>query len=210
MGRQFRKKVKVVINSFAEKKVFTISNSSNNASDSPGASPWTDYGQGDGIGQRVGDEIFLTTLSLTIDFVSTVADSYNHGRLLVIRWLPNTLDTGVPALGNILETASGINAVDSPLTFEANDRKRFHVILDKQLGYVSDPDTLQPGGDNQNAPGTVVYTRRTFTKKLGWKVFYNLGVTNGRNKIYTYYISDSTVVLHPQMIVWLKISYTDV
>lgn len=191
LNKNQRKEVRKLVQEPLEKKRWPVYKQSMNVSSTHFFDDLVTIPQGDTEEARDGDQI-----NVSGGFIRGVIYGYdvdNIVRMTIIRWKPNS----VPTAADIYEDATiGANgAMFSP--FNHNHRNEFVVLADRFY----DLETGAGGGDRQ----------KQFTIKLRKqpKIVYDGAITNGTNKLYIIWSSDSTVSAHPAVTYRGTINYFD-
>lgn len=146
--------------------------------------------QGDSDLSRDGDQLTLQNMQMIHNWSN--GDDNNRVRLVVFQWFPNT----VPVVGDILDTTIGF-VPDYPIKSDARDS--FKILFDTTT-------TL-----NAAYTGGTVFspTRKTTLRNMKKKMQFANATTIGSNKIYTAWMSDSSVAPHPGIQVYTRLNFID-
>jgi hypothetical protein len=165
--------------------------------------------EGTAIGQRIGDEITLKNISLNlrvgIDPTALSPDSINNIRFLLVKtqWIG-----GSATMDAFLEDTSTGNFMMSP--YKINPPFKYKVILDKKftnLGYQLSYASGSPAALT-SVPKTLYRSYNINTKNHTQK--YEPGTSDLREESYVLFIkSDSNVVSHPRIDMYVRARYTD-
>lgn len=143
--------------------------------------------QGDTDANRQGSVISPKSVELNLSFNSV--DTFNLLRIIVFQWYLDDGDDG-PSQPDITD-------YNHPLGLPAfHERKNFRVLYDKLLA----------GSDT--ASNEILVIRKKIKKKMR-KIYYDGGLTTGKNNIYLALQSDSGVATHPNVKYYVRLEYTD-
>lgn len=192
-----KQQVKDIIKVRQELKFFPASKSGVAVSTTPTIDDLSAIPQGSTDNDRDGDRVRLETLELRGVLIN--ADVTNHYRIVVFSWFPNS----TPVAGNILLNGPSGN-VDAFSCYSHDNRQLYKILWDKFYfcagngGAASNPYT--PTSEQP------LYFRVPVTPK---QVQFAAGTTNGTNKVYILYLSDSGAISHPVIHYATKLLYTD-
>lgn len=146
--------------------------------------------QGDTSITRDGDQLMASSLHLKYDWEG--ADSYNHCRLMVFQWYPDTTPTGADILDSSVVPSS--NAHMYP--YNTKTAESYKVLYDtvRLCTAVSVPVT------------------NTIQKKIRIprpKIKFSAGTTTGTNKVYLLFVTDSAAAPNPNLTYHTKLNYRD-
>lgn len=186
------------IQSVPEKKFFDVSFNTQGISTSGLQYPVTFVTQGDGVNNRIGEKIHITSLYYRCIF--DVADSTNLVRFCVIQILDDDTSFGTtPIYSTFFKDSTGGDPTNqkellSPLRI-TNRLTKFKVLLDKHIDL-----------NNYDKNRMIVEGKLTnFVKDL---TFFTSGY--GHNNIYFCAWSDSLALAHPTWSFQSRIRYTDI
>ena len=153
--------------------------------------------QGDSAITRDGDKIFIRNLRLdgTVYSGGATPDDYNYVRMIVT-WAPETAvtTTDLPAL------AGGLTPPHAPWPIASTTSTRFKILVDKVFYVVKDASTMSGRARwpiHMNIP-----VRKTQD--------YGAGTTIQRGHLQMWWVSDSTVVSHPNYELDYKLFFKDI
>lgn len=154
--------------------------------------------QGTTDNQRVGDSIKLVSLALRV--TALVADAYNILRCVCV--LDRNSSGAQPSYNTVFQGVPSTGVVNfmSPLN-KTNDHGRFKILADIQF-------VLATGSGDDSVQMIERYIKLK-SRECGFLDDSNTATCLGKNQVYLYMISDSTVISHPIISVWSRLSYTD-
>lgn len=197
LTRKQRSQVKSVVNSAFKQRTETKYHNQLNVGSSPsytGAiSLMNDIAVGTDDQTRVGDELYMKSISLNYNVTVSSTDSTNVVRAIVFQWF----DDSTASLSSILQQTGDLSAVVSPYHHDNMYGKKFKILYDK-VHLVND-------ASNPQSYGSI-----SITKIKRRKVHYTAGSsTPDNNRVYLAFISDSAAASHPSVNYYLRIRYTD-
>lgn len=142
--------------------------------------------QGDTVDLREGDKIIPTSLEL--DWYTVIADSTQFMRVIVFRWKNNDA-SDAPSISKLFQDVT--YPYMAPYIHDTRDQ--FDILCDVRYTL----DSYHP----------VKLQKKVCS--LAKPIHYNQGQTSGLGKIYIYLISDSSVSIHPTIVFYSKLNYTD-
>lgn len=143
--------------------------------------------QGDQDVNRQGSVIEPKSIELNLSFNSV--DTFNLLRVIVFQWFMDD--------GDDPPTNTDILDYQHPLGVIAwHERKNSRILYDK----------LMAGSDT--ASNEILVIRKKINKKMR-KIYYDGGLTTGKNNLYLALISDSGVASHPNVKYYARVLYTD-
>lgn len=157
----------------------------------------TDIGQGAGITQRLGNQIYVKKLMYNMKF--SRVDSDNTLRVMLLKWNEGSA-INPPTTGNVLDGVGVFASADTPFYQHnwVNSRQGwFKVIQDYRINV---------DGVKQN-----IYINKSSTvTRPNQKVNFRLnGAQDGTGKFYLYLVSDSTAVSHPVVTLYTRTVFED-
>lgn len=196
-----RQQVKGLIKGVQELKYFSANSSLAAISSAPviqGA--FFDIPQGDTDQSRDGDR-FQWCGSVDLRFQLMIADTTNLFRICLFQWHPSS----VPTAGDLmLNGPSG--AIDVFSHYSHDNRQQFKVLWDKTYTLIGNATTSSV----PNTTKTTIFARKQISLKRATKNAQMAGgTTAGTNKLYLYFISDSTLVNHPTITLSTKVFFRD-
>ncbi len=193
LTKKMNKQVKAQIRRGAEKNRDTTLAAVLLESDDVTITDLSDMAQGDGVGQRVGDEV--QSAGLEFDYFIEASGVDACSRVSLIQWKQDSA-AGLPTAILLFTNSS---ATSAPLgTFDYANRKQFRVLY----------DALIPNGTE----GPSVHVRRVVipASEMLSKVIFNVGATTGFNKIFLIAWSSELVAgSPPQMTFQANYTYYD-
>lgn len=168
----------------ADKESFHINNvSSQDVTSTVAFIQLTAIAQGDSYNERVGDAASLKSLKSNIILVrddNATADTYDNVRLITFIWHPDTANETPNSALDIIEQTT--YPYLSALIKDKALRSKFTLLDDRWV-------TLAPreGGDPKAS-----YAKIKIRKKLKKNIYFNPGVTTGRNHVYHMVIGENS------------------
>lgn len=138
--------------------------------------------QGDGQGQRVGDEIDLRYVRLSCDLATkstAAATTLNDIRFIVFKWLEDDADL-TPTVGAILEDTTTL-PIHSPYVHDKASRSKFRVLYDTHFTLCD-----RSNGATRSFRD---YLLKFGPKKLG-KLSFNEGAVTGKGHIFMMFLGN--------------------
>lgn len=189
---QFGRKVMAVIKSQAEQSYFDVHSSGAVGVDFSGTiTALTEIAQGNTDSNRTGD--MVTPSSILLKGQVVAGDATNLLRVMLFRWKPNTTLTTAPSVPQILQLQAVADAPLSPVYQDYKRGDQFEVLWDKLFSL----DTYNP---------TDSFSFR-INLPSSRPICYTAGGTNGSDKFYLLYISDSGAAPNPSIQFWSRFLY---
>lgn len=148
--------------------------------------------------QRIGDVIYVKAISCRMEVTTANVDVFNLARLLVFKWIPNTLSL-TPGVQSVLENTVS-QGVQSHYNFEG--RLDVRIFMDELMTF----------SGTGSAPTNISIRQKSFTMVFpgrGTQIQFNPAVTTGTCHLYTLVLSDSAITPYPELISWWRVYYTD-
>lgn len=190
LSKRQKQDVKRLVNTTMEKKYYdtegqnTVTNTGTILSFSAPA-------QGDGVLQRIGDQI--QPYSFEITYGITYADTTNYMRVLLVQWKPDTA-LEAPTVAEVFE-ASGVNPPFTPI--KQDNRHKMRVLY----------DVIHAVGSG--GTGCLVRKVRLNQNQMLKSIRFNEAAATGSNKIYAILLSDSGAIADPAFNYSTLLRYTD-
>lgn len=144
-----------------------------------------------GAAGRVGEQIRFHDLDLR--YACTVADTYNHCRIIIFQWF---VDTAVlnPTAAYIMD----VNAVSTTAyTYEAPynsvQPERFRILYDSQFHVTGSGGATDPIQQGTTRTAHV----QIYANRVKNPITFNGAATSGMNHVFLLAISDSAIASHP-------------
>lgn len=163
----------------------------------------TIVGQGSGAAQRTGEEVTWDKLELRVAF--TVADTYNHVRILVFQWFADT-QVDVPTAAKVLDlSAVASTAYSYQAPYNVTTPPKFKILYDSEFMLAGAGTAADPIQEATSKSRHIVIPGNRGRKTIT----FNGALTNGMNHLYVMALSDSVVVNHPLLSYGGHFTYTD-
>lgn len=156
-----------------------------------------DPAQGDGEGQRIGDEVSLNALSfryLVGAGGGAVASTHYYGRVIIFKWHPDTADDSPSDALDILQE-SAVTALRP-----ADDAQR------RKATFLYDRVHVIHGSTTGAGTPAIHVSKRI---KLRGKAYFKEGVATGKNKLYIALLSNTGTANAIEIDANLRVEYTD-
>jgi len=147
----------------------------------------TSVAQAVNVNSRLGD--MLEIKSLEFRMTLTIGDTTNVGRVIIFQWSPIT----APVAGNILQN-SGVDYVTSQ--YQGASPDLYSILYDSGPFMLSGSFPIK----------CIVHKIEKFKSKF---IEFNPTFTTGANKLYAFFVTDSTVVPTPLMSFESRLWFTD-
>jgi hypothetical protein len=182
------RQVKQVLDSRKQVK-FLDNNSSNSLTTTPTIFDLSSVAQGNTVYQRIGQSIIAKALKVRALF--TIADATQVMRIVIFKWfMSDTSD--VPSTGELFDL-SGSAAIYN-LPFLLYKPSRFKILYDKTITMSTNWQPVQ---------------MLEMSIPLNHQVEFDIGANTGRNHVYVWLVSDSSVSTHPVCDLTTQLVYND-
>jgi hypothetical protein len=124
------------------------------------------------------------------------ADIFNTVRLIIVRWVPNTLLVA-PAFATL---TNGGGTTTTQWMYDWQYSNQFHVLYDR-VHALSGLATAPTAGGHQSASLRI--------KLRNSRVQFAIGSTSGSNQLFLFAISDSIIAPFPLLEYGIRVQYSD-
>jgi len=155
----------------------------------------TSISQGSGTSNRVGDEIALKALEVSLGAYSNSGDVVGGVmRVIIFRWNLSS-SVAAPTVANILEISSGATAPFSPLNMTGIRQEDFQILLDKLIGF-----------NSANSASSLPYREKQILPNPTLR--YDVAATTGQGHLYALAITDHAAT-YPTLTMVTRVLYSD-
>jgi hypothetical protein len=155
----------------------------------------TSISQGSGTSNRVGDEIALRAIEISLGAYSNSGDLVGGVmRIIIFRWNISS-SVAAPTVTNVLEIASGATAPFSPLNMTGIRQEDFQIIFDKLIGF-----------NGANSANSIPIREKQILPSPNLR--YDVAATTGQGHLYALAISDHAAT-YPTLTMVTRVLYSD-